>query len=74
MMCAVWRPDAVLQAVQAGIDIFDTSYPEAIFSSICDTDTCSFIYVWEKQVIWNTGLCEPPLSSKNCWEKNTLSE
>lgn len=27
MMCAVWRPDTVLQAVRAGIDIFDTSYP-----------------------------------------------
>ena len=27
MLCAVWRPDTVLQAVRAGIDIFDTSYP-----------------------------------------------
>ncbi|XP_076455203.1 queuine tRNA-ribosyltransferase accessory subunit 2-like isoform X2 [Babylonia areolata] len=26
MMCAVWRPDMVIQAVRAGIDIFDTSY------------------------------------------------
>ncbi|KAK7095523.1 queuine tRNA-ribosyltransferase accessory subunit 2-like [Littorina saxatilis] len=29
MMCAVLRPDVVLQAVRAGIDIFDTSYAYA---------------------------------------------
>ncbi|KAL8567083.1 hypothetical protein ACOMHN_027510 [Nucella lapillus] len=29
MMCGVWRPDAVLRAVRAGIDIFDTSYTYA---------------------------------------------
>lgn len=31
MMLGVWRPDAVLQAVKAGIDVFDSSY--AYFAS-----------------------------------------
>lgn len=30
MMLGVWRPDMVLQAVQAGIDIFDTSYAYSV--------------------------------------------
>ncbi|XP_052224622.1 queuine tRNA-ribosyltransferase accessory subunit 2-like [Dreissena polymorpha] len=30
VMHAVWRPDAVLQAVQLGVDIFDSSYPYII--------------------------------------------
>ena len=27
LMTSVWRPDAVVQAVDMGIDLFDSSYP-----------------------------------------------
>ncbi|PVD21751.1 hypothetical protein C0Q70_17552 [Pomacea canaliculata] len=45
LMNAVWRPDAIMQAIRAGIDIFDTSYA---FVTTGKGNALVFSYDYEK--------------------------
>ena len=41
IMHSVWRPDILLDAIEQGLDIFDSSYP--LLTNLLSTTYCQFV-------------------------------